>query len=45
MAKYIMALDSGTTSNRCILLMKRKDPQCGTEGVYPAFSETGMGRA
>lgn len=41
MAKYVMALDSGTTSNRCILFEKTEGPQCGAEGVYPAFSKTG----
>ena len=49
MAKYIMALDAGTTSNRCILFdkqgHKRTDMQYGTEGVYTVFSEAGMGGA
>lgn len=46
MAKYVMALDAGTTSNRCILFNeKRTDMQYGTEGVYTVFSEAGMGGA
>ncbi len=35
---YIMALDAGTTSNRCILFNeKRGNVQCGAEGVYSVF--------
>ena len=46
MAKYVMALDAGTTSNRCILFNeKRTDMQYGTEGVYTVFSEARMGGA
>ena len=26
MAKYVMALDAGTTSNRCILFNEKGDP-------------------
>lgn len=46
MAKYVMALDAGTTSNRCILFdEKGKMMQCGTERIYPVFSQAGLGRA
>ena len=31
--QYIMALDQGTTSSRCILLIKGQYHQHGTEGV------------
>ena len=41
MAKYIMALDAGTTSNRCILF--NENVQCGTKGIYPVFSKTRLG--
>ena len=44
MAKYIMALDAGTTSNRCILFNEEgRDVQCGTEGIYAVFSKAGLG--
>ena len=44
MAKYIMALDAGTTSNRCILF-NEKGEMCsaGTKGIYPVFSKTRLG--
>ena len=46
MAKYVMALDAGTTSNRCILFNeKRGNLQYGTERVYAVFSKTGLGGA
>ena len=46
MAKYIMALDAGTTSNRCILFNEKGgDVQCGTEGIYAVFSKAGLGGA
>ena len=33
MAKYIMALDQGTTSSRCILFDKAGNIFNGTEGI------------
>ena len=45
MGKYIMALDAGTTSNRCILFnVKGRTFKCCTERIYPVFPETGLGR-
>ena len=44
MGKYVMALDAGTTSNRCILFNK-KGEIVSVEGIYPVFSKTWMGRA
>ena len=44
MAKYVMALDAGTTSNRCILFNeKRRNVQRCTEGIHTVFPETGLG--
>ena len=44
MAKYVMALDAGTTSNRCILFNeKRGNRKLCPEGVYPVFSKAGLG--
>lgn len=44
MAKYIMALDAGTTSNRCILFDKQGHiVSMAQEGVYQYFPETRMG--
>ena len=40
MAKYVMALDAGTTSNRCILF---NDVQRGAEGIYTVFPKTRLG--
>ena len=40
MAKYVMALDAGTTSNRCILFVQR-----GAERIHTVFSKAGLGRA
>ena len=45
MAKYVMALDAGTTSNRCILFNEKGDVQCGTERIHTVFPKTGLGRA
>ena len=46
MGKYIMALDAGTTSNRCILFNEKgRSCKCGTEGIYPVFPEAGLGGA
>lgn len=46
MEKYIMALDQGTTSSRCILFDKGgKHLQHGAEGVYPDLSKARLGRA
>ena len=46
MAKYVMALDAGTTSNRCILFNeKRRDLLDGAERVPPVFPESGLGGA
>ena len=42
---YIMALDAGTTSNRCILFNKEgKIISIAQKRIYPAFSKTGLGR-
>ena len=44
MSKYVMALDAGTTSNRCIYLMKKRgNLQRHTERIHTTFSETGLG--
>ncbi len=46
MADYIMALDAGTTSNRCILFNKKgRDLQHGAAGISPVFSTTWLGGA
>ena len=52
MKKYIMALDAGTTSNRCILFNEQgvicsvaQNRQHGTEGIYTVFSSSWMGGA
>ena len=45
MAKYVMALDAGTTSNRCILFNEKVRVQCSAERVYPVLPEAGLGRA
>jgi glycerol kinase len=54
MISRIITIDQSTSATKAMLfsedceLLHRvniEDPQCGTEGVYPAFSETGMGRA
>ena len=44
--KYIMALDAGTTSNRCILFNARGE-MCSVaqKGIYPVLPKTGLGRA
>ena len=46
MAKYVMALDAGTTSNRCILF-NEKGEMCSvcTERIHTVFPKTGLGRA
>ncbi len=42
MAKYVMALDAGTTSNRCILFNEKgEDVQCGTEEFTQYFPKPG----
>ena len=43
MAKYVMALDAGTTSNRCILFNEKGEMQRGTTGIHAVFSTTWMG--
>ena len=43
MNKYILALDQGTTSSRCIIY--NKNGQRGTEGISPVLSAAGLGRA
>ena len=35
MAKYIMALDAGTTSNRCILFNRREMCSVSQRGIPP----------
>ena len=45
MAKYVMALDAGTTSNRCILFNEQGEMLDGTERVPAVFSESGLGGA
>ena len=46
MAKYLMALDQGTTSSRCILFEKEwEDSQYGTEGILTDLSTAGVGGA
>ena len=46
MAKYVMALDAGTTSNRCILFDKKGNyVQRGAERIQTVFSKAGLGRA
>ena len=43
MAKYVMALDAGTTSNRCILFNEKGEM---LEGLYAiTFDAAGMGGA
>ena len=46
MAKYVMALDAGTTSNRCILF-NEKGEMCSVaqKRIDTVFSKTGLGRA
>ena len=52
MAKYVMALDAGTTSNRCILFnekgeicsMAQKELH-GAEGIHSVFPCSRLGRA
>ena len=41
MAKYVMALDAGTTSNRCILFNEKGE--MGTEGIYTVLPTAGLG--
>ena len=43
MAKYIMALDAGTTSNRCILFNEKVKCAVRHKGIYPVFSKTRLG--
>ena len=42
MAKYVMALDAGTTSNRCILF-NEKGEMCSV-AIHTVFPKTGLGR-
>ena len=46
MAKYVMALDTGTTSNRCILF-NEKGEMCSVaqKRVHTVFPKTRLGRA
>ena len=41
MGKYVIALDQGTTSSRCILF----DREGSTEGVYTDLPTAGLGGA
>ena len=44
MSKYIMALDSGTTSNRCILFDREGNVCSMAQREFtPVFSPAGMG--
>lgn len=45
MAKYIMALDVGTTSNRCILSMRRARCAVWHRRNLRSFSKAGLGGA
>ena len=45
MAKYIMALDAGTTSNRCILFNEQGNVFRRSEGIYPVFPPARVGGA
>ena len=46
MAKYVMALDAGTTSNRCILFNEQGEICSMAQKEFPAvFSESGLGGA
>ena len=46
MGKYVIALDQGTTSSRCILFDEQGTIWLrGTEGVYTDFSAAGLGGA
>ena len=46
MAKYMMALDAGTTSNRCILFNEKGEIcQCCTAGIHTVLSTARLGRA
>ena len=39
MAKYVMALDQGTTSSRCILFNKKGlNCKCSSKGIYTNLS-------
>lgn len=44
MAKYVMALDAGTTSNRCILF-NEKGEMCSVaqRGIYTVLPTAGLG--
>ena len=43
MAKYIMALDAGTTSNRCILFNEAGEMIRSPEGIHPVFPQARLG--
>ena len=44
MGKYIMALDAGTTSNRCILFNKKGEIcKLSSKRIYPVFSKAWLG--
>ena len=46
MSKYIVSLDQGTTSSRCILFdHERQNCQRGAERVYSDLSKSRMGGA
>ena len=46
MAKYVMALDAGTTSNRCILFNEKGEIcSMAQKGIYAVLSKTGLGGA
>ena len=44
MAKYVMALDAGTTSNRCILFNEKGEMCSVAERIHTVFPKTGLGR-
>lgn len=45
MAKYVMALDAGTTSNRCILFNEEGKMCSVAQRVQAVFSKAGLGGA
>lgn len=43
MAKYVMALDAGTTSNRCILFNEKVRCAAWHRGIYTVLPTAGLG--
>ncbi len=44
MSKYVMALDAGTTSNRCIIFNEKgENVQCSTKRIYSILSKNQVG--